>query len=294
MVGASLLAAALGYAQAGIPVMPLYTPRPDGTCDCRDGPDCGSPGKHPRLRHGLRDARTDPDAVRRWWRMWPYANIGLGTGTVLDICDIDTNTGLAAILDVLDVVRPAGPLVRSGHGWHLWYAASGLPSRVGVLPDVDWRGTGGLIVAPPSLHSTGLRYTFQQPWTPGEALPACPPSLRRLVLPAAPADAGDGTTTIKHLGRYAEAALNGEIERILQAPRPHLRDGHRLASGGRNTALNLAAFNLGRLAATNCGLDQTTVWQRLTEAALQAGLGRTETHRTIRSGWNAGLLRPRR
>src|SRR5262245_18998661 len=87
-------AAAVRYAAAGIAVLPLHTPAPVGGCSCRDGAACASPGKHPRLRHGLHDASRDPATVAAWWRRWPRANVGLVTGTVLDVCDIDTNDGL--------------------------------------------------------------------------------------------------------------------------------------------------------------------------------------------------------
>ncbi|GAA4259860.1 bifunctional DNA primase/polymerase [Dactylosporangium darangshiense] len=291
---AELLDSALQYAAAGIAVVALHTPDVGGRCSCSGRIDCGSPGKHPRLPHGLHDATTDPRRIRRWWRRWPDANVGVTTGTRLDVCDIDTNDALRAVLDVLDVVRPAGPLVRSGYGWHLWFAATGLGNRQGVLPGVDWRGRGGYAVAPPSLHSTGRRYTFQQPFTGAVGLPACPEPLLRLVVPPAPPPlltAGDAE--ISDLDRYTQAALDGEVSRILAAPRPVIRGGQRLVAGGRNTALHLAAFRLGQLAARG-GIDQHTVWSRLTDAARTAGLGQPETQRTIASGWHAGLQRPRR
>jgi hypothetical protein len=285
-----LSAAAIGYAAAGIAVVPLHTARSDGTCSCRDGTACGSPGKHPRLRHGLRDASCRPEVIRAWWRRWPHANVGLATGTVLDACDVDNATALHTVLDVLDVIRPPGPLIRTGAGWHLWYASSGLPSRVGLLPGVDWRGRGGLVVAPPSLHATGSRYVFQQPW-PGIALPVCPPPLRKLVLPP-PMPPRRERAAIADLDRYTQAALAGELERIRRAPRPVIRHGRRVTGGARNDTLNRAAFRLGQLAALG-GVDEGTVRRQLTDAALSAGLGRTEVQRTITSGWWAGLRHPR-
>ncbi|MET7397350.1 bifunctional DNA primase/polymerase [Dactylosporangium sp. NPDC005572] len=294
ITAADLLGAALQYAAASIAVVPLHTPDSGGQCSCRGRTDCGSPGKHPRLQHGLHDATTEPDRIRRWWRRWPDANVGVATGTRLDVCDIDTNDGLRAILDLLDIVRPAGPLVRSGYGWHLWFAATGLGNRAGLLPGVDWRGRGGYAVAPPSLHPTGRRYTFQQPFTGPADLPTCPDAVRRLVVapppPSPELSAGDGQ--ISDLDRYTQAALEGEVSRILAAPRPVIRGGQRLSAGGRNTALHLAAFRLGQLAARG-GIDQHTVWSRLTDAARTVGLGQTETQRTIASGWRAGLRRPR-
>lgn len=291
-----LLAEALRYAEAGIPVMPLHTPHPTTGCSCRDGAECGSPGKHPRLKHGLLDASTDPRLIRAWWRRWPDANVGLATGTALDVCDVDTTAGMRSVLDVLDVVRPAAPLVRTGLGWHIWYASSGLPSRVGMLPGVDWRGRGGSAVAPPSLHAGGVRYAFQQPWTTAPVLPGCPPALRRLVTPPSPpavvasAVGGSGITDVD---RYTASAVHGEVARIRAAPRPVVHGGRRVVAGGRNNALHLAAFRLGQLAARS-DLDEHAVCSQLTDAALDVGLGAAEARRTIRSGWRAGLRRPRR
>ena len=48
----------------------------DGHCSC-DNAECPSPSKHPRTKHGLNDASTQPDQVRLWWRQWPNANIGV-------------------------------------------------------------------------------------------------------------------------------------------------------------------------------------------------------------------------
>lgn len=284
-----LLAAALRYATAGIPVMPLHTPTDEG-CTCTAGPRCSSPGKHPRLRHGLHEASTDPAQLRSWWAWWPSANVGLATGTGLDVCDLDTPDALRRILDLLEIIRPPGPLVRTGQGWHLWYASSGLPNRVSVLPGVDWRGTGGLVVAPPSQHTIGTRYRFAQPFT-SLPLPAVPAVLRRLVAPparqptAVPVEVVDGD-------RYGQAALTGEIHRIRAAPRPTYTGGQRTTGGGRNNALVRAAFRLGQLADT-CDLDEHTVWRQLTDAATSVGLPAAEARRTIASGWHAGLRNPR-
>ncbi|MEU7906403.1 bifunctional DNA primase/polymerase [Actinoplanes sp. NPDC049118] len=288
---ADLVAAAIGYAAAGIAVLPLHTPDADGRCSCRAGAACPSPGKHPRVRHGLHDASRQPLVIRAWWSRWPHANIGLATGTVLDVCDIDTSSGLRHVLDVLDVIRPPGPLIRTGSGWHLWYAASELPSRVAILPGVDWRGRGGLIVAPPSLHATGSRYTFQQPWKDAQ-LPPCPPQLRTLVLPPSPSSPAPAVAPIADLDRYAQAALAGEVDRVRRAPRPVIRGGRRISGGGRNDALNRAAFRLGQLAA-HTSMDEAAVRRALTDAALSTGLGRAEVQRTLASGWRAGLRHPR-
>ena len=272
--------------------MPLHTAGPRG-CSCQAGAECGSPGKHPRLRHGLLDASTHTRLIHSWWRRWPIANVGLVTGTVIDICDIDSDEGLRTVLDALGTAQPPGPVVRTGHGWHLWFAATGLPSRVGFASGVDWRGRGGSAVAPPSLHASGTRYAFTHPWH-GGPLPACPPALRQLIAPPPqPTPVPGGPLQITDLDRYSRAALDGEIERVLSAPRPVFQSGRRVRGGGRNNALNQAAFRLGQLAARG-GLDRSIVWPRLTDAAVAAGLHPAEARRTIASGWRAGLRHPRR
>ena len=87
--------AAVGYADWGYPTFPLHHPV-DGRCSCRDA-GCSSPAKHPRTPHGLHDASTDADQVAEWWRRWPLANIGLRTGVVFDVLDIDGQEGLDAL-----------------------------------------------------------------------------------------------------------------------------------------------------------------------------------------------------
>jgi hypothetical protein len=204
------------------------------------------------------------------------------------VCDVDTADGLRAVLRLLGTAEPTGPVVRSGAGWHLWFAPTGHGNRVGLLPGVDWRGRAGSVTAPPSRHASGRRYFFIRPWAPVE-LPACPPDLLRVVAP--PPAAATVDAPIVDPDRYARAALDGEVARVLAAPRPGWRDGQRVP-GGRNDALNAAAFRLGQLAAAGV-LDAASAWPRLTDAALSVGLTRQEAQRTIESGWRAGLRHPR-
>jgi hypothetical protein len=271
-----MLTAALAYARRGIPVLPLHTPRPGG-CSCGRA-DCDRPGKHPRLPHGLTEASTDPRRLDLWWSRWPDANIGLRTGVFMDVADVDTDAGGHALGHLVGGVLPLGPLVRTGGGgWHLWLRPLGYGNRVGLLPGVDWRGTGGYVVAPPSRHARGTAYTWVCR-TP--TLPSCPPALRDLV--AGPPLPADPPQPIVHPDRYAQAALDAEAARVAGAP-----------VGARNDTLNRAAFALGRLVGAGL-LDDRSVIRELSGAARYAGLGRAETMRTIRSGLTAGRRRPSR
>jgi hypothetical protein len=287
--------AAQVYAAFGYPVVAMHAVRPGGGCSCAD-PACPDPGKHPRLAAWTRLASTDPATVRRWWRRWPDANLGLVTGRRFDVLDLDGTEGVEALRAVLSIapLEHPGPVARSGSGgWHLLYAPSGLGNRVRLLPRVDWRGQGGLIVAAPSRHASGGRYRWVQPLT--AELPEVPEGLRQLLtpppvtratLPPAPRPAsGDGGQS--RAERYAQAALQREAARVRAA-----------APGSCNDTLNRAAFNLGQLVAAGL-LDPDHVHQVLLAAALAApATGHADRERrakaTITSGLRGGAAKPRR
>jgi hypothetical protein len=65
-------------------------------CSCGD-PACGAVGKHPLTAHGLKDATSDSVQLAQWWRRWPQANIGLVTGELAEVLDIDGPVGRAAL-----------------------------------------------------------------------------------------------------------------------------------------------------------------------------------------------------
>ncbi|WP_199515278.1 bifunctional DNA primase/polymerase [Nucisporomicrobium flavum] len=273
-----MLDAALAYARHGIPVLPVHHPEPDGSCSC-GRPDCARPGKHPRLRHGLTDAGTDPRRIEMWWSRWPDANIGLRTGIAMDVADVDSTAGWHGLRHLLGGAMPAGPQVRTGGGgWHFWFTPTGYGNRVHLLPGVDWRGAGGYVLAPPSRHANGTSYYWVV--RPDVACPPAPEALCGLIAgPGPPPAAGGwepGRSEIVHPDRYAAVALEAEADRVARAP-----------VGTRNDTLNRAAFALGRLVAAGL-LDSAAVTRELVAAAAWAGLGRAETVRTIRSGLSAG------
>ncbi len=69
---------ALRFASEGVPVVPLHGLK-DGRCTCGDG-HCKRPGRHPRTELGIADATLDRREVRRMWKKWPNAKIGLIMG----------------------------------------------------------------------------------------------------------------------------------------------------------------------------------------------------------------------
>jgi hypothetical protein len=286
-----LLDAALGYAARGIPVYPVHWPRPTPSraglaCSCARGPECDRPAKHPLVRHGVKDATTDPDRIGRWWRRWPQANLGLATGIVFDALDIDGPAGLAALRQLQEAsdLRFPGPLVATGGGgWHYWFTPTGLGNRPPRgLAHVDWRGRGGCVMAPPSRHISGRSYRWLVR-VDRAPLPEVPAALRLLLDPDPPTTARPASTAGPDLAGhpYGLRVLADELVALGRA-----------TPGHRNHTLNRTAFKVYRYVASGV-LDDQDVTLAFTTAALTIGLSRAEIGRTLASARTAGLANPR-
>jgi hypothetical protein len=287
----ALLYAALGYAARGIPVYPVHWPRftPGGAslaCSCRRGPSCDRPAKHPLVRHGVKQATTDPEVIGRWWSRWPGANLGLATGVVFDALDIDGPAGLAALHQLQEAagLPPSRPLVATGGGgWHHWFTPTGLGNRPPHgLAHVDWRGRGGCVLAPPSRHISGRPYR----WLVGldqAPLPEVPAALRARLDPDPPPlpRPADATRPPAPGHPYGRTVLAAELAALGQA-----------TPGHRNDTLNRTAFKVYRYVASGL-LTDDEVSAAFTKAALAIGLDAAEVGRTLASARTAGLANPR-
>ncbi|HEX2041539.1 MAG TPA: bifunctional DNA primase/polymerase [Acidimicrobiales bacterium] len=260
-----------------LPLLPSAHAR--GEPPCRG--ECGREG------HGLHDATTDETTIRRWWGKCPDASIGLRTGVAFDVVDIDGPEGLAA-LNATRADRPItwGPeSITGGGGWHLFHLPTGGGNRAKIVEHVDYRGAGGYIVAPPSVHPSGERYFWAPGAGPDEPLEPLAGWLRELVLP--PSQEHGVAVPIhrrppERLNAYATRAFESELGRVALA-----------SVGERNHQLNKSAFALGQLIAGGA-LPLELVVDRLIEAAARAGLTGREVEATIASGLRSGARQPRR
>lgn len=143
----TLAGAALWYANRGHLVFPLHP----GT-------------KVPATRNGFKDSSMDPDTIRAWWTKNPLYNIGLTTGHLFDVIDIDGEDGIRSIAGIEDAghLPPIIGRVSTPRGLHLYVKPTGDGCATGIQPGIDYRGIGGYVVAPPSTHEDRT-WTWTQP-----------------------------------------------------------------------------------------------------------------------------------
>lgn len=159
-----------GYINYGFSVFPCHGIKPDGQCTCGT-PDCGSAGKHPYTRHGLKDASKDIEQIATLFGYRNDLNIAIATGAisgmfVLDIDNRGEESGEDSLRDLQDENGrlPDTLISITGSGRHLLFKLPDFPVKnaTGIAPRLDIRGTGGYIIAPPSTHKSGAVYRFDE------------------------------------------------------------------------------------------------------------------------------------
>jgi putative DNA primase/helicase len=173
----SLKTAAAKYASLGWGVIPLHWILEDGSCSCARV-DCESEGKHPLGEHGASEPMLDPELVARQWDQTPQANIGLVAGASRKlIVDIDSVAARERFEDICDLdtfqAMQDAPISKTGKGWHLVYEdpSGDYSPSVGKDADlgIDIRAGVSYIVAPPSIHKSGVEYKWIQNAPPSPA-----------------------------------------------------------------------------------------------------------------------------
>ena len=273
-----LLEAALTYARRGWAVFPCL------------------PGKkEPAIKTGFQAATLDEAQIRKWWSRRPRANIGIATGNtsgfwVLDVDEADEKGGgetlraherrCGALPNTVEQLTPSG-------GRHMLFRMNGVAVRNSAQkrlgPGLDTRGSGGYIIAPPSVHPNGGVYAWSVDGHPADMQPVDAPAWLYDMLKDKPRETpppGSGQSRPIH-DAYVRAAVEGELGRVVSA-----------GKGERNDTLNAAAFALGQFVGAGV-LDRADAEARLRRAARAAGLDDQESGKTIDSGLNAGEQQPR-
>src|SRR5690625_720974 len=260
--------AARSLASAGVPVFP-----------------CVPGEKRPLTRSGFHDATTDLDQVSAWWDRWPGANLAIPTGPAsgIEVVDVDissTGSGFHSFRRARreGLVSGWAALVRTpSGGLHVYFSAGtsrGQPSWQAPKAHIDFRGSGGYILAPPSQvrQQDGRLSPYElQSTVLVEPSPVDASRLRNFLDPRPSLTHQDRMTTrrgldVQRLGQWVAA----------------------LGEGERNQGLFWAAC---RLAENNTAVSDT--FAVLGPAAAHAGLAAREITTTIRSAYRTTDLAPR-
>jgi len=108
------------------------------------------------------------DEINEWFQRWPDINVAVVTGKISGIVVLDIDPRDNGDHNLKKWEQQHGPLPRTlevvtgGGGRHLYFKHPGNPvhNRVGIVPGIDFRGDGGCIVVPPSIHPSGNVYRW--------------------------------------------------------------------------------------------------------------------------------------
>ena len=140
-----MLGTALALARKNIAVFP---------CRARD--------KRPATERGLKDATTDKDVIRAWWRERPDYNVAIATGAlelfVVDVDGVDAELELrkleaenGALPPTVEASPRAADIVLQNAG------RAGAQFHRKIAPGIDVRGDGGYVLAPPTSTRAAVR-----------------------------------------------------------------------------------------------------------------------------------------
>lgn len=271
--GNIFLDAALAYAARGWPVFPC-NPQNKRPLLPKDRDALGNEIKG---SGGVTKASTAAELIRAWWKRWPKAMIGVATGrNGLFVIDFDPGTdeksgkvytleGLKADLEaMIGCPLPASLSVRTAGkgGVHVYFRqpdeGADIRNRNNLPDRIDVRGTGGYVIAPPSVNAEGREYRWlhgDADVEPIEAPAALVDVLRKPKAraaeqinvgakapassrPSAPARRPTTEAEAEALAveRYGAVALDREVEKARGA-----------GDGTRNNMINAAGLALGHL-----------------------------------------------
>ena len=271
----TMLQAALAYAEMGLSVLPCNRDKTPATKQWKT----------------FMEMRASYHVINGWSYAGRLQSVGIILGTIsrgLVVIDLDGE-------EAITVFRKEFPAlfgtytVTSGSrkGAHLYLYTEEIPPTTRTVGqpygNIELRSNGSYVIAPPSMHPSGYRYTVSndQPIMHVKRLQAVREWIERQIKE-------------KHGGVMPPSA--NKPERIINATqyaRVALQDECQKVSGmvnSRNIQLNVSAFKLGRLIREQ-KISRSEVEQALEQAAahLAATDGLKSVQRTIASGIDAGI-----
>jgi hypothetical protein len=169
----TMLDEALDYLNLGYPVFPVCSPLMGSHGHMVNGvlSDCppDKRGKNPMTSwKAVQSTLPTEQQVRQWWSRWPTANIGMATGTLSGVVVLDCDSFEARQLAIDRGGLDKAPAVWTGTpgGIHYWleHPVGEVRNFAGKgLKGLDFRGDGGYVLLPPSVHrNQGAKYRWAE------------------------------------------------------------------------------------------------------------------------------------
>jgi hypothetical protein len=236
------------------------------------------------------------DQVRRWEQSWPRSNWAIVTGAVsgIVVLDIDSEEGEH---EAQKRGLPATVSVSTSKGRHLYFRHPG--QQVGIwakkIPGCDFRGDGGYVMAPGSIHPSGVIYQWidsiedvELADMPAWLLEACLSAEKgsSIVYPA--------TTTNGHTNGHSAAGNSRYVQRAFEAEIDVLSN---TAHGSRNAQLFKTTARLYEFVAAGALSDaevDAAIWGavRAFDRYPDHPVNQGNVRNTIANGRQAGLKHP--
>ena len=141
-ISVNLLETALKYLSFGLSVIPVT-------------------GKQPCIKWAEYQSRKPTVVeINEWFSRQDITGIGIITGAIsgIVVLDIDKGADISMLQLPPTIVAKTG-----GDGQHHFYRHPlniSIGNATGLFPKIDFRGDGGYVVAPPSMHQSGNRYEW--------------------------------------------------------------------------------------------------------------------------------------
>jgi Bifunctional DNA primase/polymerase, N-terminal len=163
---------------------------------------CRPRDKRPLTGAGFKDATRDERQILSWWDRWPSANIGVACGASgLVVLDVDSKHGADPAEVIPDLGLEHHPVVVTGEapeasakhpnslsgvrGVQVWCWGQTQATTTSI-PGVEFRRAGHYVMAPPSVHPSGVPYEGDLP--PVAELPQMPERIRALAEESGPGE----------------------------------------------------------------------------------------------------------
>jgi len=264
------------YLQLGLSVIPIYGIDEQGcTCGIKD---CGSAGKHPPINW-----RTYTKERMTPWAVASYSqekyNVGIVTGKISGVMVLDIDGDLPDDFPKLPKTWEA----KTAKGRHLYFKyEDGMKNRAKINGhNIDFRADGGYVVAPPSIHHTGVCYEWVNAPLDTD-LADMPKALKEYM------EKKEDVQVVPRQEYRPQGSYNNYIDAAFKSECEILS---RTGEGGRNDQLNKSAFALSQF--ISHGLSEGDIINELTAIAHSIGLKGKEVEATIKSGIKAGRGSPR-